>query len=196
MSLLTYHSPAFRVPYVRTDIKNVREEREMCGWSYVGRGMKHGVWRHGGGREFLGRDIETMSPGARISAALSGLVSVGLSGVLLVAFVPSLWWIFTTYFWVAFPAFGLLTSGITGLSEGRPVRVSEEERELLEAIRESGGISAAAAAARTSLTVAEADTMLRELAENGHLEVIARGGAIFYALWGNGWETGRIEGST
>ena len=156
----------------------------MCGWSYVGRGVR----RHAGGRKFLGYEVEKMSPGARISAALSVLVPVGLSGVFLVAFVPSLWWIFTTYFWVAFPAFGLLTSGITGLSEGRSVRVSEEEREreLLEAIRESGEISAAAAAARTSLTVAEADGMLRELAENGHLEVMARGGAIFYALWGNG----------
>jgi hypothetical protein len=191
MSLLTYHPPAFRVPYVRTDIKNVREEREMCGWSYVG----HGVGRRG----FLGYEVEKMSPGARISTALSVLVPVGLSGVFLVAFVPSLWWIFTTYFWVAFPALGLLTSGLTAFGEGRPVRVSEEEREreLLEAIRESGEISAAAAAARTSLTVAEADGMLRELAENGHLEVIARSGAIFYALWGNEWETGRrIEGST
>ena len=162
----------------------------MCGWSYLG----HGVKRHAGGREFLGRDVEKMSPGARISAALSVLVPVGLSGVFLVAFVPSLWWIFTTYFWIAFPAFGLLTSGIGALNEGRPVRVSEEEREreLLEAIRESGEISAAAAAARTSLTVAEADGMLRELAANGHLELIARGGAIFYALWG---DTGRIESS-
>ena len=156
----------------------------MCGGSYVGRGMRHGPWWHRGGREFLGRDVEKMSPGARISAALSVLVPVGLSGVFLVAFVPSLWWIFTTYFWVAFPAFGLLTSGIAALSEGRPVRVSEEEREreLLEAIRE---------------TVAEADRRLKELAENGHLEVRARDGAIFYALWGNGREIGRrIEGST
>jgi hypothetical protein len=198
MSLLTYHPQALRVPYVRIYIKSAREEREMCGGSYAGRGMRHGPWWHRGGREFLGRDVEKMSPGARISAALSVLVPVGLSGVFLVAFVPSLWWIFTTYFWVAFPAFGLLTGGIAALSEGRPVRVSEEEREreLLEAIRESGEISAAAAAARTSLTVAEADGMLRELAENGHLEVVARGGAIFYALWGNGWETGRIESST
>jgi hypothetical protein len=31
--------------------------------------------------------------------------------------------------------------------------------------------------------VAEADEMLRELAEGGHLEVRVRGGAIFYALW-------------
>jgi len=142
--------------------------------------------------------VEKMSPGARISAALLVLVPVGLSGVLLVAFVPSMWWIFTTYFWVAFPALGLLTSGMAGLSEGRPVRVSEEEgaRELLEAIRESGEISAAAAAARTSLTVAQADRMLKELAENGHLEVRARGGAIFYALWGDARETRWIEDST
>ena len=144
--------------------------------------MKHGHWRRG--REFLGRDVEKMSPGARISAALAVLVPVGLSGVFLVAFVPSLWWIFTTYFWVAFPAFGLLMSGIAALGEGRPVRVSEEERELLEAIRESGEISAAGAAARTSLAVAESDRRLKELAENGHIEVRARGGAVLYALWG------------
>src|SRR5215208_258083 len=123
----------------------------MCGGSYVGRGMRHGAWRRHGGGEFLGHDVEKLSPGARISAALSVLGPVGLSGVFLVAFVPGLWWIFTTYFWVAFPAFGLLTSDIAGLSEDRPVRVSEEEREreLLEAIRDSGEISAAAAAART-----------------------------------------------
>src|SRR5829696_10368941 len=117
----------------------------MCGGSYVGRGMRHGVWRHAGGREFMGRDVEKMSPGARISAALSVLLPVVLSGVFLVAFVPSLWWIFTTYFWVAFSAFGLLTSGIAGFSEGRPARVSEEERERerVEAIRERGEIWAA-----------------------------------------------------
>ena len=171
----------------------------MCGRSYVGRGMRHGMWPHAGGREFMGRDVEKMSPGARILAALSVLLPVGLSGVFLVAFVPSLWWIFTTYFWVAFPAFGLLMSGIATLGEGRPVRVSEEERErqLLGAIRESGEISAAAAAARTSLTVAEADRRLSELAEHGHIEVRVRGGAVFYALWGNEWETARrIEDST
>ncbi len=171
----------------------------MCGGSYVGRGMRHGAWRKQGGREFLGRDVEKMSPGARIMAALSVLVPVGLSGVFLVAFVPGLWWIFTTYLWVAFPAFGLLRSGIAGFDEGRPVRVSEEEREreLLEAIRESGEISAAVAAASTSLTVAEADRRLKELAENGHIEVRARGGAILYALWGNEQETTRrIEDST
>lgn len=160
----------------------------MWGGSYAGCGMGHRHLKGRGGREFLGRDVDGMSPGARILAALSVLVPVGLSGLFLVVFVPGLWWIFTTYFWVAFPAVGLLTSGISGLGEGSPEHVSEEEREreLLEAIRESGEISAASAAARTSLTVAEADTRLRELAENGHLEVRARGGAIFYALWGAG----------
>ena len=127
----------------------------MCSRSYArygsGIGGHHGRKRHGA---FFGLDAEQMSPRARAVAALSILVPVALSGLLLVVFVPQLWWIFTTYVWVAFPAFGLLTSGIGGLSEGRPVRVSEKERELLEAIRESGEISAAAAAARTSLTVA------------------------------------------
>ena len=168
----------------------------MCGGSYVGRGMRHGVWRQRGGREFLGRDVEKMGPGARISAALAVLVPVGLSGVFLVAFVPSLWWIFTTYFWVAFPAVGMLSSGIAGLDESRPVRVSEQEREreLLEAIRESGEISAASAAARTSLTVAEADRRLKELAENGHIEVRVRGGAIFYAMWEGAQENRLAKG--
>jgi hypothetical protein len=188
MSLLTYHLLDPRVPYVKIYIKSVWKEREMWSGTHVGCGMRHGPLEGRGGRTFLGRDVEEMSPGARISAALSVLVPVGLSGVFLVVFVPGLWWIFTTYFWVAFPAVGLLTSGVSGLGEGRLAPVSEEqrERELLEAIRESGEISAASAAARTSLTVAEADTRLRELAENGHLEVRARGGAVFYALWGAG----------
>src|SRR5215217_6263927 len=171
MSPLTYKPSAFRVSYVRIYIKyGGRSERCAAGHTWgLGCGTVNG-----------------------------GIMAGGLSGVFLVAFVPSLWWIFTTYFWVAFPAFGMLTSGIAGLGEGGPVRVSEEqrERELLEAIREGGEISAAGAAARSSLTVAEADWRLKELAENGHLEVRARGGAIFYAMWGDGQETARIEGST
>ncbi|MGH3144682.1 MAG: hypothetical protein ACRDTR_02665 [Rubrobacter sp.] len=169
----------------------------MCGRSFVGRRGGFGPWRHrghyrhhehhghGGGREFMGFEAEKMSPGARVVAALSVLVPVALSGVFLVVFVPNLWWIFTTYFWIAFPAVGLLASGVNGLGEGRPVRVSEEarEREVLEAIQRRGEISAATAAAETSMTVDEADRRLRELAEGGHLEIRVRGGGIFYALW-------------
>jgi hypothetical protein len=153
----------------------------MCGAFYVGRD----------GRRFFGRDVETMDARARISAALTVLVPVGLSGMFLVVFLPQLWWIFTTYFWIAFPALGLLSSGISGLGQRSAGRISEgeQERELLEAIRDGGEVSAASAAARTSLTVAEADRMLKGLAEDGHIEVRVRGGAVLYALWGAGGVT-------
>src|SRR5215217_4260842 len=102
---------------------------KMCGGPYVGHGMRHSVWRHGGGRDFLGRDVGKMGPGARIVAALSVLVPVGLSGIFLVAFVPQLWWIFTTYFWVAFPALGLFSSSVSDTGEDRPRRIPEAELE-------------------------------------------------------------------
>lgn len=152
----------------------------MCGRSYAGRETGFGTRRVRGP---FGLDAEKMSPGARVVVALSVLGPVALSGIFL-ALTP-VWWIFTTYFWVAFPALGLLGSGIAGLREGGTVRVSEEagERELLEALRDHGEVTPAGVAAATSLTVAEADRRLRELAEGGQLEVRVRGGAIFYALW-------------
>ena len=148
-------------------------------------GGRHGRRRHG---DFFGLDPEKMSPRTRAVTALSVLVPVALSGLLLVVFVPQLWWIFTTYFWVAFPALGLFSSSVSDTGEDRPRRIPEAEleRELLEAIRDGGEVSAASAAARTSLSVAEADRRLKELAENGHIEVTARGGALLYALWGSG----------
>ncbi len=171
----------------------------MCGRSYGGRGMGLSSGNRRG--DFFGLDAEKLSPGARVALALSVLVPVALSGVMLVVFIPGLWWVFTTYFWVAFPAVGLLASGVSGLGEARPVRISEEdrERELLKALRDRGEVSAAGVAAETSMTVAEADRKLGELAEGGHLEVRVRGGAIFYALWETerdvGWDDARgIEG--
>ena len=158
----------------------------MCGSrSLVRHGGRFGLWRHRGGHDLLGFEAGEMGPGARVTAALSVLVPVALSGIFLVVFVPGLWWIFTTYFWVAFPAVGLLASGITGLVGERSVSVSEEnrERELLGVLKEHGEVTAATVATRTSMTVAEADRRLGELAEGGHLEIRVRGGAIFYALW-------------
>jgi DNA-binding transcriptional ArsR family regulator len=166
----------------------------MCGRTYARYGSGFGgrrAWghhrwkRHG---DFFGLDTENMSPRARTVAALAVLGPVALSGVILVVFVPQLWWIFTTYFWVAFPALGLLSSSVSVTGEDRSQRISEaeKERELLEAIRDGGEVSAAFVAARTSLSVAEADRRLKELAENGHIEVRARGGAVFYSLWGIG----------
>jgi hypothetical protein len=60
-----------------------------------------------------------------------------------------------------------------------------KERELLSAIRDHGGsITPAEAAMETSLTVREADEMLSDLAASGHLAVVSRDGALFYALPG------------
>ena len=161
----------------------------MCGRSYVGYGSGFGgrrAWGHYGRKDIFGLDAERMSPRVRVVAALSVLVPVALSGLLLVVFVPQLWWIFTTYFWVAFPALGLLTSSVSVTGEDLPQKTPEAEieRELLEAVRDAGEVSAASVAARTSLSVAEADRRLKGLAENGHIEVRARGGAVLYALWG------------
>lgn len=151
----------------------------MC----VGRGVRGYSGRHRGP---FGVDVETMSARGRVVVALAVLVPVALSGVVL-AFTP-VWWIFTTYFWVAFPALGLLGSGVAGLSAARPTRVSgeERERELLGVLSQRGEVSAAGIATETSMTVAEADRRLGELADGGHLEVRVRGGAIFYALWESG----------
>ena len=172
----------------------------MCGRSYARYGSGFGgsrAWGHHGRRrhgDFFGLDAEKMSQRARVIAALSVLVPVAFSGLLLVVFVPQLWWIFTTYFWVAFPALGLLTGSVSSPEEERAPRVSEAEleRELLEAIRDGGEVSAASVAARTSLSVADADRRLRELAENGHIEIRARGGAVMYALWGAGNDEARL----
>jgi hypothetical protein len=89
-----------------------------------------------------------------------------------------------------FPAFGLLVRGIASVSESPtelPAR-NTKERELLEALRREGDLTPARAAIETSLTVAEADKMLKELTEGGHLEVRVRGGGLFYALWEPGGE--------
>ncbi len=124
-----------------------------------------------------------VSPKAQVVVAVSVLIPVALSGVML-AMTP-IWWVFTTYFWVAFPALGLLTKGLAGAFEAEPKSAIAEakERELLDALREHGELTSVQVAMETSLSVAEADGMLGKLAEDGYLEVRARGGGIFYALW-------------
>jgi hypothetical protein len=88
------------------------------------------------------------------------------------------------------PAFAAAARGLAGITEARTRdrtdrATSEEskERELLEALARRGELSPAVAALETSLTVAEADQMLSELAESGHLEVRAHEGRLGYALW-------------
>lgn len=151
-----------------------------------------GPWgRHGGSRRFFGLDVEEMSSRAQVVAALAVLAPVVLSELFLVVFVPGLWWIFTTYGWIAFPAFGLLLRGLAGSSgnkarrDTRRVSAKDRERELLEALAREGELTPVLAAVETSFSVAEADAMLKELAEGGHLDVRVRGGTLVYALWGH-----------
>jgi hypothetical protein len=138
-----------------------------------------------GSSRFFGLDVEGMSRRARVTTALIMLAPVILFWVILVMLAPGLWWVFTTYGWVAFPAFGLLVRGVAELPEGRSATPDREskERELLGALRQWGELTPTRAAMETSLSVTEADETLRELAEGGHLEVRVRGGAIFFALW-------------
>lgn len=56
------------------------------------------------------------------------------------------------------------------------------QRRLLEAIERRGELTAARAALETGLSVAEADEILFELANRGHLEVRVEGAKILYAL--------------
>jgi hypothetical protein len=58
-----------------------------------------------------------------------------------------------------------------------------KERELLLALERHGEITAPRAALETSLGVAAAEEMLSELANDGHVRVIAREGTLAYALW-------------
>jgi hypothetical protein len=88
------------------------------------------------------------------------------------------------------PAIAAITRGLAGVAEartrertGRATTEESKERELLGALARRGELSPALAALETSLTVAEADRMLSELAESGHLEVRAHDGRIGYALW-------------
>jgi hypothetical protein len=146
---------------------------------------------------FFGLDVDSLSPRAQVTTALAVLVPMAVGAVLLFTLVPWLWWLIFVFGWTIFPAFGLLVRGVAGLSEGEdraglPAGTSKE-RELLEALREHGELTPAQAAMETSLSVTEADRMLKELTEGGHLDVRVRGGGLFYSLWEreDGEEVGR-----
>lgn len=141
-------------------------------------------------------DVEKMSPKAQAvtGAVLGGLVL--LSAALLIAFTD-FWWLIFIFGWAVFPALGVFARGVAGLVDSRSELppANTRERELLEAIKSYGEITPAQAAMETSLTVSEADEMLTELSEGGHLNVRVRGGGIFYALWNgeDGPDVGELE---
>ncbi len=137
------------------------------------------LWSH------VGMDVESMSPKAR---AVSDVVTGGailLAAAFLVLFTD-LWWLILIFCWIEFLALGIFARGIADLVESHQEQwlpKNDRERELLEALRDRGELTPAQAAVETSLTVKEADELLKELAEGGHLEIRVRGGALSYLLW-------------
>jgi hypothetical protein len=164
----------------------------MCGKSFVARktgfGPRRGPWGyHGGFGDLLGIDAEKMASRAQVAVALAVLVPAALGVLVVLSLVPQLFWLVFVFGWTIFPAIGLLARGLAGLGDAGPEQIATEsrERELLRALREHGELTPVRAATETSLSVDEADRMLRELAAGGHLEVRASSGGLFYALWGN-----------
>ncbi|HSK84716.1 MAG TPA: hypothetical protein VK902_15160, partial [Rubrobacter sp.] len=133
----------------------------------------------------------------QLATSLAVLLPVTIGVVLVLLLAPSLWWLIFVFGWMIFPAFNLLVRGVAGLSEGKPDLPSAggKERELLGALRDHGGLTPAQAAMKTSLTVAEADRMLKKLADGGHLQVSVRGGGLLYSLWEveDGEEAGQLQ---
>jgi hypothetical protein len=154
--------------------------------------------RHRGSDDFFGLDVDRMSPRAQVTASLAVLIPVAVGVVAVLTLLPSMWWLIFVFGWMIFPGFGLLVRGVAGFSEGggrtELPAGNSKERELLDALRERGELTPAEAAMETSLSVAEADRMLKELAEGGHLEVRVRGGGLFYSLWERGEGAGQLEG--
>jgi hypothetical protein len=149
----------------------------------------HGRWDS---EDFFGLDVEKMSPKAQ---AVTGVVTGGLillAAALLIAFTH-FWWLIFFFGWAVFPAFGVFARGVAGLVDTRsePPAANARERELLEALQSSGELTPAQAAMETSLTVNEADEMLKDLAAKGHLDVRVRGGGLFYGLWETDSEAAR-----
>jgi hypothetical protein len=149
-----------------------------------GRGM---MWYPGGRR--------TMVPYGRPfpSRFVMGLVIGGLFLFLVAGpgfhFFPLIFLLWAVPFLVV-PAFAAVARGLTGFAEsrtrertGRVTAQESKERELLGALARRGELSPALAALDTSLSVAEADRMLSDLAESGHVEVRAHEGRLVYALW-------------
>ena len=150
-------------------------------------GRHHG--RHGDSRELwshVGLDLESMSPKSQAVTAVVTGGAILLAAALLVLFTD-LWWLIFIFGWMVFPALGTFARGIAALVESRHeerMPQNSKERELLETLRDRGELTPAQAAVETSLSVKEADEMLKSLAEGGHLNVRVRGGGLSYSLWG------------
>jgi hypothetical protein len=156
-----------------------------------------GSWRHHGSDDFFGLDVENMSLRAQVTASLAVLVPVAAGELLVLALVPQLWWLIFGFGWMVFPAFGLLVRGVAGLSEGTTElsTANSKERELLGALRGRGELTPAEAAMETSLSVTEADEMLKGLARRrAPAGQGTRRGPLLLPVGGRGGGGGRTAG--
>lgn len=131
-------------------------------------------------------------------SALAGFATIGFA---------TLWWAIL-FFMILFActlaaptALRLLREGLIGVTEAEPgqrrvtdsegpmvaqdpneANAKSDERQLLEVIERHGKITPARAALETPLTVDEADRLLSELAQKGHLQVRVEEGKVVYTL--------------
>jgi hypothetical protein len=147
-----------------------------------------GMMGYAGGRRTMVPYGRPFPPRFMMGLVIGGLLLLFVAGPGF-HFLPLLFLIWAVPFLVV-PAFVAAARGLTGLAEtrtrertGRVTAQESKEQELLEALARHGEISPALAALETSLSVAEANRMLSDLANSGHVEVRAREGRLAYALW-------------
>jgi hypothetical protein len=148
-----------------------------------------GMMGYPGGRRMMVPHGRSFPPRFMMGLVIGGLFLLFVAGPAF-HFFPLLFLLIWAVPFLVAPAFGAIARGLTGLAEtrtrertGRVTEQESKERELLEALARRGELSPALAALETSLTVAEADRMLSDLAESGHVEVRAHEGRLGYALW-------------
>jgi hypothetical protein len=133
-----------------------------------------------------------------MTSALAGFATIGFA---------TLWWTIL-FFMILFActlaaptALRLLKEGLIGVTEAEPSQrrvtdrvdliaaqdsnetsMKSDERQLLEVIERHGKTTPARAALETPLTVDEADRLLSELAQKGHLQVRVEEGKVVYTL--------------
>ena len=147
-----------------------------------------GMMGYGGGRRTMVPYGRPFPPRFMMGLVIGGLFLLFVAGPGF-HFLPLLFLIWVVPFFLM-PAFVAVARSLTGFAEdrtrersGRVTAQESKERELLEALARRGELSPALAALETSLTVAEADRMLSDLANDGHVEVRAHEGRLGYALW-------------
>jgi hypothetical protein len=146
-----------------------------------------GMMGYAGGRRTMVPYGMPFPPRFMMGLVIGGLFLLFMAGPAF-HFFPLLFLLIWAVPFLVAPAFVAVARGLTGLTGARAPKggaVTEEskERELLEALARRGELSPALAALETSLTVAEANRMLSDLASSGHVEVRAHEGRLGYALW-------------